>query len=120
MKHDRLDDMIKGWFIGDFPESAYRTSDFEVAIKSYTTGEVEAAHYHKIATEITAIVSGRVRMVDQEFGAGDIVTLSPGEVTSFEAISDTMTVVVKFPSAPSDKYVEEVDPGDRNAGSGGT
>lgn len=106
MKLDKLDDMIKGWFVGDFDQTACRTKDFEVAVKDYPAGAFEAAHHHKIATEITVIVSGRVRMMGQLFGKGDIITLAPGEVTSFEALEDTVTVVVKFPSVPSDKYLE--------------
>lgn len=120
MKHDRLDGMINGWFVGDFAESACRTKDFEVAVKKYTAGQVEPKHHHKLATEITVIVSGRVRMMGQEFGADDIVTISPNEVASFEAISDSVTVVVKFPSIPGDKYIHEVSPYDRKKDSGGT
>ena len=44
-------------------------------------------------------------MRDQVWEAGDIIVLEPGEVTSFEAMTDATTVVVKVPGALNDKYV---------------
>lgn len=105
MRHDRLEAMTKGWFVGDFAPTALRSEACEVAIKHYAEGDHEAAHMHKVATEITAIVSGRVRMLGAEWGPGDILTIEPGEATDFLALTDAVTVVVKTPSAPDDKYV---------------
>lgn len=116
MKHHRLQNMVKGWFVGDFDPVALRTGDCEVAVKHYPVGAHEGAHYHKVATEITAIVSGRVRMAGREWGEGDIVTLAPGEVTDFTALTDAVTVVVKHPGALDDKFVvESVPEGDTGA-----
>lgn len=105
MRHDRLEAMTKGWFVGDFVPVALKSTACEVAIKHYRAGDFEAAHVHKIATEITAIVSGSVRMSGQEWREGDILTIAPGETTDFLALTDVVTVVVKTPSAPDDKYV---------------
>ena len=105
MKHARLEDMTKGWFVGAFEPTVLHTSDCEVAIKQYRTGDQEAAHYHRIATEITVILSGHVRMAGGEWYAGDIILLEPGEASDFEALSDTVTVVVKHPGAANDKYL---------------
>ncbi|MGS4443404.1 hypothetical protein ACKUSX_10220 [Enterobacter roggenkampii] len=38
--------------------------------------------------------------------AGDIVKISPGEYTDFEALEDTVTAVVKLPGALNDKYLK--------------
>jgi quercetin dioxygenase-like cupin family protein len=105
MKHARLENMTKGWFVGAFEPTILHTEDCEVAVKQYQKGEKEAAHYHRIAAEITVIISGQVRMAGNEWHAGDIIYLEPGEVSDFEALSDTTTVVVKYPSALKDKYV---------------
>ena len=108
MRVEHLNNMIKGWFVGNFEPTLYRTNDCEVAIKSYKKGDKEGKHLHKIATEITVIVKGKVRMFDQEFSEGDIVVVEPGEATAFEALEDAMNVVVKLPGANNDKYeVEE-------------
>ncbi|WP_025600702.1 cupin domain-containing protein [Burkholderia sp. WSM2230] len=105
MKAFKLDDMIKGWFVGGFEPTAFSTDACEVAVKTYAAGTREEAHVHRIASEITVIVSGRVRMVGKEWTAGDIVVLSPGDVTDFEALTDTVNVVVKTPGARNDKYL---------------
>lgn len=105
MKHARLEDMTKGWFVGAFEPTLLHTQDCEVAVKKYAKGDKEGAHYHRIATEITVIVSGHVRMAGREWHSGDIILLEPEEVSEFEALSDTVSVVVKHPGASNDKYV---------------
>jgi len=104
MKNARLEDMVKGWFVGAFTPAAFQTDTCEVAIKTYKTGDNEAAHYHKIASEITAIISGEVQMCGKIWGAGDIIVLSPGEVTAFVCLKDAITVCVKLPGVLQDKY----------------
>lgn len=104
MDINKLDDMIGGWFIGNFNPSLYKTNDVEVAVKSYKAGEKEAAHYHKIATEYTVIIKGSVKMNGEEYNAGSILTIHPLESTDFHAITDVITAVVKIPGASNDKY----------------
>ena len=97
--------MFKGWFVGNFEPSLYKTNAVEVAVKTYKKGDQEAAHYHKIATEITVITQGRVRMNGVEYGAGDIIVMEPNESTDFECLENgTQNVVVKIPGANDDKY----------------
>ena len=105
MKTAKLEDMIKGWFIGNFEPTLLRTNDVEVAVKSYNKGDYEEKHYHKIATEITVIVSGKVKMSGIEYSKGDIVVMEPNEATDFECLENgTQNVVVKLPGANDDKY----------------
>lgn len=107
MRTGHLDDMTKGWFVGNFEPTLYNTNNCEVAVKSYKKGDQEGKHYHKIATEITVIIKGKVRMLDQTFQEGDMVVVEPGESTAFEALEDAVNVVVKIPGANNDKYEEE-------------
>jgi hypothetical protein len=104
MKHYKLQEMVKGWFVGGFEPSVLSTQACEVAVKHYNSGDVEAAHFHRVATEITVVVSGKIRMKGREFTDGDIVVLEPGEVSSFEAITDCINVVVKLPGVLNDKF----------------
>jgi quercetin dioxygenase-like cupin family protein len=104
MRQARLDAMWRGWFVGDFSPGVLKTAAAEVAVKRYAAGEREGRHYHAVATEVTCVVSGRVRMSGVELGPGDIVALDPGEATEFEALTDAVTVVVKTPSVAGDKY----------------
>ena len=107
MQHDRLEAMTKGWFVGNFTPSVLKTDQFEVAVKHYKAGDHEPAHFHAKATEITAIVSGRVRMCGADWSAGDVLTITPGETTDFLALTAATTVVVKTPSLTDDKFVAE-------------
>jgi quercetin dioxygenase-like cupin family protein len=104
MRSARLDDMIRGWFIGDFEPTALRTDAVEVAVKHYQTGDTEELHHHRVATELTAVLSGEVRMCGRVWGPGDIIVLDPGEATAFEAISTATVIAVKTPGARGDKY----------------
>ena len=106
MKTAKLEEMIKGWFVGNFEPTLLRTNDVEVAVKSYKKGDYEAKHFHKIATEITVITQGRVKMNGIEYTKGDIIVMEPNEATDFECLEDdTQDVVVKIPGANSDKYI---------------
>ncbi|MGI5105998.1 hypothetical protein H0R94_03005 [Treponema socranskii] len=105
MKISKLNDMTKGWFIGNFEPSVFKTNAVEVAVKSYKKGDSEDAHYHKIATEYTVVVKGSVKMFGKEFSEGDIIVAEPGDITSFEALTDCINLVVKLPGANNDKYI---------------
>lgn len=106
MKKFSLTDMVGGWFVGGFSPAVLRTSEFEVAVKHYSQGDQEKSHHHKRAKEITVIVAGKARMRDQQYSKGDIILIQPGESTDFEALEDTITVVVKSPSVMDDKFID--------------
>ena len=106
MKAAKLEQMTKGWFIGNFSPTLFSTEAVEVAVKEYPAGSCETWHYHKISTEFTVIVSGEVEMNGRRFGKGDIIVIPPGEGTDFKAITPTVTAVVKIPGATNDKYFQ--------------
>ena len=105
MRAARLENMVKGWFVGNFEPSLIKTNDVEVAVKVYHKGDWEEPHYHKIATELTVVVQGKIKMFDRIFSANDIIVVEPGECTVFEALEDTINVVVKYPGANHYKYL---------------
>ena len=102
----RLDEMTRGWFVGDFDPSAFRTPDCEVAVMRYAKGEREARHYHAVAAELTVVISGQVMMEGDVHREGEIVLLEPGDRTDFVALTDAVTVVVKLPSVRNDKFTD--------------
>lgn len=107
MKKFNLDEMTKGWFVGDFEPTAIRTSDCEVGVKRYQSGDKESAHFHKEAVELTIVIEGRIRMNESEFSTGDIVLVEKNEIIEFQALDDTITVVYKSRSVKGDKYFRE-------------
>lgn len=109
-----MKDMKRGWFIGDFDDSAFRTEDAEVCFAIHKEGETPRPHVHKVATEITAIIEGKVMITAYEyprptrtvyiFEAGDIFVVPPYTAVAPEILEDTKAIVVKVPSVPGDKY----------------
>jgi quercetin dioxygenase-like cupin family protein len=114
MRVEKLSNMTRGWFVGDFSPTLVPTQAAEVAVKEYKAGDYEAWHFHKIATEITVILSGTVEMNGTQYTAGDMIVIEPNEGTDFRALTDAMNVVVKLPGAPNDKYLER-EPDTRDA-----
>ena len=108
MEVANLKDMIGGWFVGSFTPTTHSTHAVEAALKSYIKGSKESKHYNKVATEITLINRGCVRMNGREFRDGDIVVIHPMETCDFEAIEDTDTFVIKVPGAQDDKYLSDL------------
>ena len=108
MKRAKLSEMKRGWFIGNFEPTLFQTKDVEVAVKYYKAGDYEESHFHKIATEITVIVQGSVKMNDIVYEEGDIIILEPGDITDFYAMTDAVNTVVKIPGADHDKYAVSV------------
>lgn len=104
---ENLNNFIKGWFIGDFYPTLFKTNDFEIAIKRYNVGDYEESHYHKISTEYTIIVDGIVLMNGVQYEKNDIIIINPNEPTDFRCLTNVTTVVVKIPSSNGDKYKNE-------------
>lgn len=99
--------MTGGWFVGNFTPTSFSTGDSEVCFKRYKAGDYEKKHIHKIATEITAIVHGKVLMNGIEYREGDIVVMEPREATDFKALTEASNIVVKVPCVKGDKYIVE-------------
>ena len=83
MKKVHLNEMVKGWFVGDFTPTAFATDQCEVAVKTYKKGDSDTAHFHKSAHEITLIIEGKVIMMDSTWQKGDIIVVEPGEISAF-------------------------------------
>jgi hypothetical protein len=109
MKRYRLEEMTRGWFVGAFQPAALSTDAVEVGVKHYPAGAYEDAHFHKIAAEVTLILTGQAEMNGELLEAGDIVALSPGEIADFRTLTPVTTVVVKLPGALNDKYPPETE-----------
>ena len=101
----RLEDMVRGWVVGDFEPSLLKTKDFEVAILLHKKAEEWPAHYHKIATEYNILLSGSMSVCGKELVEGDTFTILPNEVAAPVFYEDCRIVCIKVPSIPGDKYL---------------
>lgn len=107
MREFKLADFIRGWLIGDFEPAVLKTKDFEFAVKFYKKGDKEEKHTHKVASELTVIVSGEFRMNDKIYQLGEVIWLEPNYMADFECLKAGATAVVKIPSIKGDKYICE-------------
>ena len=103
MQRFNLNDMSLGWFIGNFNPSLHKNEQIEVGVKRFKKGDTEPMHYQLTATEWTCVVQGRVRIGNDIFEQNEIVEIPPLESADFEALEDSLLVVVKSPSIPQDK-----------------
>jgi len=104
MKVIRNQKWTGGWFVGNFEPSAFKTDAVEVCLKKHTKGEKWPKHYHKIATEVNYMISGKMTIQDTEFNAGDVFVIEPNEIADPEFLEDCELIVVKVPFARNDKY----------------
>ena len=107
MDRDRVETKTNGWFIGDFPLAVHRTSDFEVSWMRHPKGQEWPRHHHKIAKEINLLIRGKMLINNEEINVGDIFVLHPGESAKPTFLEDCELIVVKTPSCPGDKYLDE-------------
>jgi len=105
MKISKISDMTRGWFIGDFEPSVYKTTQLEVGILTHRKGEQWAAHYHKLGTEYNVLISGSMKVCDTELTAGDIFVIEPYEIAAPIFHEDCTIVCVKLPGNTKDKYI---------------
>tara|TARA_R100000315_G_scaffold43267_1_gene19118 strand:+ start:192 stop:512 length:321 start_codon:yes stop_codon:yes gene_type:complete len=105
MKVYDLKDYTRGWFIGDFEPSVFRTPDFEVGFLFHEKGENWPAHVHHLSDEFNVLVEGRMVICDQEINPGQIFVIEKGEVAAPTFLEDCKLLVVKAPSIPGDKHL---------------
>ena len=102
-----MKDMMGGWFVGNFTPTAFNTADVEVCYKKHKQGELWDVHFHKIATEINFLVTGKMKIQDTILEKGDVFVISPYEVSDPVFLEDCEVVIVKIPSVTGDKYSYE-------------
>lgn len=104
MKIDNINKYIRGWIFGKFEPSLLKTEEFEFGIKKYKKHDFEVKHFHKIATEYTFVILGKILMNNVEYEADQVIIIEPNESTDFLALEDTICAVIKYPGAINDKY----------------
>lgn len=104
MEIKKLKDFVRGWLVGNFEPSLWKTESCEVSIKNYKIGDRDEYHYHGKTTEFTVIVNGQAQMGNVVYNSGDIIIIKPYEMIDFLALSDVTTVVIRDGSFKNDKF----------------
>ncbi len=105
MRTSNLKSYNRGWMVGDFSPSIFKTDKYEVCIKRLPAGFYEEPHFHKLTTEITTIIFGRVKMNGVEYKEDDIILIEPNEVTDFLCLTDVVSCATRDGSFPGDRYL---------------
>ena len=101
-----IKDFTKGWLVGDFSPCLFNSKEVEVGLKHYKKGDKDENHYHKIATEYTIVVYGKVKMQNKIFTSGNILVIEPNMENSLDCLEDSCILVIKTPSLVNDKYIK--------------
>jgi len=104
MKLYNFKKMKKGWFIGNFHPTAFKTKDFEVSYKIHKKNEKWPVHYHKKSLEINLIIKGKMKIRNKILKKNDIFILNKKESADPKFIVETHIICVKVPASLDDKY----------------
>ena len=103
MFRDRIENYTRGWLIGDFEPSLFKTKNFEVAVISHHRDEKIPLHYHSELEEYNVLLSGKMIVNNQELVEGDVFVLARKEVVNVTVLEDSKVLCIKIPSIPEDK-----------------
>ncbi len=100
----------RNYKVGFFMEGILRRVDFEFAEMDLPEVDLEPPHYHKLATELTYCISGRLYLIVHQRDEIELVAREwlflPPRVVLQNPRNDpgTRIVVFKTPSVPGDKF----------------
>jgi len=103
----KIDEMIKGWFVGNFEPTAYKTDVVEVSYKKHKKNEQYEMHYQTQVTEVNLLISGEMIMHGKKITAGDIFIMYPFEISDQQFLEDCEVICIKIPGSVNDKIVVE-------------
>jgi hypothetical protein len=106
MEKNRIENFVGGWLIGNFNPSIQRSTELEIGVKFFKAGDTEPSHMQRVATEITILGAGHVRIGSEFLNPGDVLIIPPLEFADFEAFEGGVLTCIKFPSLPNDKVLE--------------
>jgi mannose-6-phosphate isomerase-like protein (cupin superfamily) len=104
---DNLAKYTRGWLVGDFVPSLFKSKDYEVAIMRHQKNETTTPHRHNFSIEYNVIVEGEVLVNGKLLKSGDIFIYEKREISDVKFKSDVILCVIRSPSLPEDKEVIE-------------
>lgn len=104
VKVNTLNNMTRGWLIGDFEPSIFRTKNFEVGYLTHYKGEEWPAHVHNETNEYNILIRGKMKINNEYIQERDIFVIPKGMLTKATFIEDCEILCIKLPSLPHDKY----------------
>ena len=94
----------RGWFLGNFEPSLYKTSDFEVGLLIHHADEKWDYHYHKEAEETNVLLKGKMKINEQLIEAGAVFQFPKNQIACPIFLEDCHILCIKEPCVIGDKY----------------
>ena len=103
-KYD-INNFYRGWLIGDFNPSIYKTKDFEIGYLLHKKGEVWDVHYHEHLLEINILIEGDMILNNMEIKKNDIFVIDKMQIAAPIFLTDCYIICIKIPSVIGDKII---------------
>ena len=97
--------MFRGWYVGNFEPSVFKTTNFEAGYLIHKKGEIWDVHYHEFIKEINFLVKGKMILNDIEINEGQIFIIDKNEIACPIFLEDCYIFVLKVPSKIGDKII---------------
>ena len=106
MKFGNINNFVRGWVVGNFEPSLFKTIDNDIGILRVSKGDKSDGHFHKEHTEYNIIINGKVKIQDNILIENDIFIYEPLDKSFVEFLEDTTLLVINNPSTDNDKHYD--------------
>ncbi len=98
---------LGGWFVGSFKPNLVNNQDIEVGIKVIPENTKPDYHFHKIKTEYTILLQGKIICLEKNIhiSPGTTIKLLPYEKNDQFFPERSLILVLNTPSVKGDKYI---------------
>jgi hypothetical protein len=104
MRVFNINQFTKGWIVGNFNPSVFKSEEIEVAHHFHKRGFVSELHYHTKSEELSYIVTGKAYVDDNIIEAGCGWVYEAYECSNVIFLEDTNLIVIRTPSV-NDKVI---------------
>jgi dTDP-glucose pyrophosphorylase len=105
IKMYKLEDMFRGWFVGDFEPSVFKHAGVEIGYLLHKKGEKWQTHYHNNLVEVNLLIQGRMILNDIEINKNEIFVIDKKVIACPIFLEDCYIMCIKIPSMVGDKIV---------------
>lgn len=102
MEKINMKKMKRGYFIGDFEPSAFRTNQVEICYKGASKYTLDAGYYRKIDVQFIFLNRGTAEINGKKFKKFDLIKFEPGEVINIFALTNIEMTIIRFPGTKGD------------------
>jgi len=101
----KLEDMFRGWFIGNFEPSIFKYSGVEIGYLHHKKNEKWQTHFHNNLIEVNLLVQGKMILNDIEINKNEIFVIDKKILACPIFLEDCYIMCIKIPSMVGDKII---------------